>query len=99
MIKSSLFSILRSPHISEKATLVGDKNNQYVFQVAPNSTKPLIKAAIEALFEVDVVKVNVLNRAGKSKRTMKGVGRRSSIKKAYVTLKSGQEIEFLAGSE
>ena len=99
MIKEYFFNVLQSPHVSEKATLVGEKNNQYVFKVAPDATKKMVKMAVEALFEVNVMKVNILNRKPKMKRTHRGYSRRSSIRKAYVTLKSGEEIEFVAGNE
>ena len=60
MNQERIFTILIGPHV-EKATVVADQNNQYVFKVAPDATKPEIKAAIEALFEVSVTKVTVLN--------------------------------------
>ena len=65
MNQERIFNVLRGPHVSEKATIVADQNNQYVFKVASDATKPEIKAAIEALFEVSVTKVNVVNLKGK----------------------------------
>ena len=96
MNQERIFTILIGPHVSEKATIVADQNNQYVFKVAPGATKPEIKAAIEALFEVSVMKVNVVNLKGKAKRTARGIGKRSDTRKAYVTLGEGQEISFAA---
>jgi|TARA_B110000305_G_scaffold241665_1_gene316837 large subunit ribosomal protein L23 len=97
MNQERIFIVLKGPHVSEKATLVADLNNQYVFKVAPDATKIEIKAAVEALFEVSVTKVNVLNMKGKTKRTAKGMGKRNDVRKAYVTLAEGQEISFVAG--
>ena len=96
MNQERIFNVLRGPHVSEKATVVADQNNQYVFKLASDATKPEIKAAIEALFEVSVTKVNVVNLKGKSKRTARGLGKRSDTRKAYVTLVEGQEISFAA---
>ena len=96
MNQERIFTILIGPHVSEKATIVADQNNQYVFKVASDATKPEIKAAIEALFEVSVTKVNVVNLKGKAKRTARGIGKRSDTRKAYVTLGEGQEISFAA---
>jgi large subunit ribosomal protein L23 len=97
MNQERIFIVLKGPHVSEKATLVADLNNQYVFKVAPDATKIEIKAAVEALFEVSVTKVNVLNMKGKTQRTAKGMGKRNDVRKAYVTLAEGQEISFVAG--
>ena len=97
MNQERIFIVLKGPHVSEKATLVADLNNQYVFKVAPDATIIEIKAAVEALFEVSVTKVNVLNMKGKTKRTAKGMGKRNDVRKAYVTLAEGQEISFVAG--
>ena len=96
MNQERIFTILIGPHVSEKATIVADQNNQYVFKVASDATKPEIKAAIEALFEVSVTKVNVVNLKGKAKRTARGIGKRGDTRKAYVTLGEGQEISFVA---
>lgn len=97
MNQERIFTILKGPHVSEKATVVADQNNQYVFKVASDATKPEIKAAVEALFEVSVTKVNVVNIKGKTKRTVRGMGKRNDTRKAYVTLTDGQEISFAAG--
>ena len=65
--------------------------------LSSDATKPEIKAAVEALFEVSVTKVNVVNIKGKTKRTVRGLGKRNDMRKAYVTLADGQEISFAAG--
>ncbi|AJQ97588.1 50S ribosomal protein L23 [Gynuella sunshinyii] len=95
MNEERMLKILKGPHISEKATVVADGNGQYVFRVVKDATKPEIKEAVEKLFEVSVVSVRTLNQKGKVKRTARGVGKRSDIKKAYVRLADGQEIDFL----
>ena len=97
MNQERIFTVLKGPHVSEKATVAADQNNQYVFKVARDASKPEIKAAIEALFEVSVTKVNVVNIKGKIKRTARGLGRRNHIRKAYVTLAEGQDISFVTG--
>jgi large subunit ribosomal protein L23 len=89
-----LMTILRAPAISEKSTFVADKYEQVVFRVAPDATKPEIKAAVELLFKVQVESVNVSNVKGKEKRFGRFVGKRRDWRKAYVSLKSGQEINF-----
>lgn len=89
-----LMKVLLAPIISEKATLVAEKAEQVVFKVLQDATKPEIKAAVEALFKVEVESVQVLNRRGKQRRTIKGTGRRSNSRRAYVCLKPGQEINF-----
>lgn len=94
MNQERIYQVIVAPHISEKATLVADANNQYVFKVASDATKPEIKAAVEQLFEVTVTKVNTVNIKGKTKRTARGFGKRNDIRKAYVTLAEGQEIEL-----
>jgi len=97
MNQERIFTVLKGPHVSEKATVVADQNNHYVFKVASDATKPEIKAAVEALFEVSVTRVNVVNIKGKTKRTARGMGKRNDTRKAYVTLADGQEISFAAG--
>jgi len=76
--------------------MVADKNEQVVFEVAPSATKPEIKAAVEMLFKVEVDSVQVLNVKGKAKRFGRFMGRRKDVRKAYVCLKPGQEINFEA---
>ena len=89
-----LMKVLLAPVISEKATFVAEKNEQVVFRVAPDATKPEIKAAVELLFKVQVESVQVLNREGKQKRAGRFAGRRNHVRQAYVCLKPGQEINF-----
>ena len=89
-----LYKIIQAPHISEKAALAAEAGNQVVFKVAVDATKPEIKKAIEKLFTVKVVSVNVLNVKGKVKRNRFGDVRKTSWKKAYVKLAEGQEIDF-----
>ncbi len=91
-----LMQVLLSPVVSEKATLVADKNEQVVFEVARDANKGEVKAAVELLFKVEVESVQILNQKGKQKRFGRFMGRRDHVKKAYVSLKPGQEINFEA---
>lgn len=92
-----LLQVLRAPQVSEKATYVADKREQVVFFVAPDATKPEIKAAVEQLFNVQVKAVQVSNLKGKAKRFGRFQGRRKDVRKAFVCLKPGQEINFAEG--
>jgi large subunit ribosomal protein L23 len=92
-----LLQILLAPQISEKATMLAEKNNQVVFIVTPDASKPEIKAAVEMLFKVKVGAVQVMNRKGKEKRFGRSMGRRSDVRKAIVKLEAGQEINFAEG--
>ena len=92
-----LLQVLVAPQISEKATYVADKSNQVVFVVAPDATKPEIKAAVEMLFKVNVKSVQVANLKGKEKRFGRSVGKRNDMRKAFVSLQTGQEINFAEG--
>jgi large subunit ribosomal protein L23 len=89
-----LMTLLLAPTISEKATHIADKHEQVVFRVAPNATKPEVKAAVELMFKVQVESVQIANVKGKVKRFGAYNGRRRNWKKAYVSLKPGQEINF-----
>ncbi len=91
-----LMTVVLAPVVSEKGTMVADKNRQYVFRVADAATKPEIKAAVELMFKTKVESVTVLNVHGKERRFGKTIGRRRSWKKAYVRLAEGQEINFAA---
>jgi len=93
-----LLKVLLSPVISEKATMLAEKAEQVVFQVVPDATKPEIKAAVELLFKVEVESVQVANRQGKQKRHGRFTGRRNHTKRAFVSLKPGQEINFVEGA-
>jgi large subunit ribosomal protein L23 len=92
-----LLQVLVAPQISEKATYIADKHEQVVFIVTPDATKPDVKAAVEMLFKVEVKSVQIANLKGKSKRFGRSMGRRSDIRKAFVCLKPGQEINFAEG--
>ncbi len=94
MNNDRLMQIILAPIVTEKATFVAEKNSQVAFRVIADATKPEIKAAVELLFKVDVVAVQVLNRKGKVKRFGRFVGRRRNERKAYVSLKDGQEINL-----
>ncbi len=97
MNKERLYKVLVSPRISEKSTMVGDSSNYYVFDVVPDATKPEIKAAVEMLWEgVSVLAVQTANIKGKSKRFSGRPGKRNDVRKAYVRLAEGQEIDFTA---
>ena len=89
-----LMKVLLAPVISEKATFVAEKNEQVVFLVTSDATKPEIKAAVELLFKVQVDSVQVSNRPGKVKRAGRFTGRRNQTRRAFVCLKPGQEINF-----
>lgn len=97
MNQERLMQVLLAPQISEKATYVADKYEQVVFRVASDATEPEIKAAVELLFKVEVEGVQVANVKGKVKRFKGATGRRKGWKKAYVSLKPGQEINFVEG--
>jgi large subunit ribosomal protein L23 len=94
MNQERIYQVLLGPHVSEKASMVGEKG-QVVFKVAADATKPEIKKAVEQLFNVTVEGVQVLNRKGKLKRTARGFGKRADLRKAYVKLAAGQDIDFL----
>jgi large subunit ribosomal protein L23 len=91
-----MYQVIRAPHITEKATLLSEKN-QFVFKVAADATKPEIKLAIEGLFKVKVTSVNTLITKGKAKKFKGRPGVRSDVKKAFVTLAEGQSIDFTTG--
>jgi len=96
-----LMQVILAPQVSEKSTRVGDKHGQVVLRVAVDATKPEIKAAIELLFgtkdkKIEVLSVQVANMRGKGKRIGRYAGSRKNWKKAYVSLKPGQEINFAA---
>jgi len=92
--QNRLATILMAPIISEKATSVAEKNNQVLFKVLRDATKPEIKAAVELLFKVEVEKVSTVVQKGKVKKFGRSIGRRDHVKKAYVSLKAGQELNF-----
>ena len=89
-----LMQVLIAPIVSEKATMVAEKNNVATFKVLQDSTKYEIKAAVELMFKVEVQGVSVVNTKGKAKRFGKSMGRRDNVRKAYVMLKPGQELNL-----
>ncbi|WP_445193368.1 50S ribosomal protein L23 [Sphingomonas sp. Tas61C01] len=90
------YDVIVAPHITEKATLLSE-HNAVVFKVANDATKPEIKAAVEALFGVDVLGVNTIVQKGKTKKWKGAPYQRSDMKKAIVTLKDGQSIDVTTG--
>ncbi len=92
------YDVIVAPHITEKATLLSEQN-AVVFRVAPKATKPEIKAAVEALFDVSVLNVNTIVQKGKTKRWKGAPYQRSDMKKAIVTLKEGQSIDVTEGAK
>ena len=100
MNQERLMKVILAPVISEKATLVGEKHRQVIFEVLHDATKAEIKAAVELLFKeqkVEVAAVNVVNIKGKEKRHGRYMGRRRNVKKAYVSLKGEGDINFVEG--
>lgn len=89
-----LYAVLLGPVVSEKSTMIGEKHEQVAFRVKHDATKTEVKAAIEFLFKVEVDRVSILNQKGKQKRFGRFEGRRGNVRKAYVRLKPGQEINF-----
>ena len=89
-----LAQILIAPIVSEKATMAAEKHNQVLFKVMRDATKPEIKAAVELMFKVTVDSVQTVQHKGKTKRFGKSIGRRDHVKKAYVCLAAGQELNF-----
>ena len=90
-----MYQVILGPHVSEKSAMMTEENNQYVFKVAIDASKPEIKKAVEAVFKVVVSDLQVLNVKGKTKRSARGrIRRKSDWKKAYVRLEAGQEIDF-----
>ena len=94
---AQLMTVVLAPVVSEKSTMVADKNRQYVFRVDDRATKPEIKAAIEALFNVKVENVNTITSKGKTKRWKGKPYQRSDVKKAIITLAEGNSIDVTGG--
>ena len=99
MNKEKYYKTLLSPHVTEKASMRLGENAQTVFKVAKDAKKIDIKKAIEDLFNTKVDSVRVINMKGKSRRTRNGIGKKNDWKKAYVTLATGEEIDFSMGTE
>ena len=94
MNQERMYQILLAPHVSEKGTLLADASNQHVFKVASDATRTEVKQAVEELFKVKVEKVRILNVKGKTKRFGGRLGKRSDMRKAYVTLSADNDIDF-----
>jgi len=94
MNQERIYKVLLGRHLSEKAA-ISQEFGQVVFKVTPDATKPEIKTAVEQLYNVKVESVSVLNQKGKVKRTVRGLGKRKGLRKAYVRLAEGHEIEML----
>jgi large subunit ribosomal protein L23 len=92
-----LLQVILAPLITEKATTLADEQQKIGFIVRTDAPKPEIKSAVEMMFKVEVSKVSTINMTGKQKRAGRFMGKRNDWKKAYVTLKPGQEIDFAAG--
>jgi large subunit ribosomal protein L23 len=98
MNKERLMQILLSPVVSEKSTIAADANRQYSFRVVADAAKPEIKRAVEMLFDVKVDNVRVVNIKGKTKRFGRIEGKRNGVRKAYVKLAEGNDIDFGGGA-
>ena len=96
MIDPRHYDVIRSPVITEKATNASEQN-QVIFRVRMDATKPQIKEAVEKLFDVKVTAVNTLVTKGKAKRFKGRLGQRSDVKKAIITLEDGQSIDVTTG--
>ncbi len=90
--------IIKAPLISEKGTALAESVNQVLFKVRTDANKIEVKHAVEALFKVKVVQVRMARYLGKMRRIGKNIGRRPAWKKAYVTLKDGDRIDFFGGA-
>lgn len=98
MNQERLTKVILAPIVSEKSNLLAEKRNQMTFKVLPNATKQEVKAAVELLFGVEVASVTTTTTKGKTKRFGRTVGRRSDVKKAYVSLVAGQELNLEAAA-
>ena len=96
MSADAIYNVILGAHISEKATVGAEQSNHFVFKVRKEATRPQIKAAVEKIYGVSVAGVTVANVKGKVKKTMRGLSKKPSWKKAYVRVVEGQEIDFTA---
>ena len=94
MNQERMHQILVAPHVSEKGALLADEQNQHVFKVISTATKTEVKQAVEGMFKVKVEKVRILNVKGKAKRFGGRLGKRTDLRKAYVTLMADNDIDF-----
>ncbi len=90
--------VIRAPLVSEKGTLLAERANQVLFKVRPEANKIEVKKAVETLFKVKVEKVRMARYLGKIRRVGRSMGRRAEWKKAYVTLREGDKIDFFGGA-
>ncbi len=98
-MKERLYEIIRSPIISEKSSMVADRHNQLVFEVARNATKSEVRQAVEELFKVRVQGVQISNSKGKKKRFGRNFGKQSDRRKAFVRLHADDDIDFTQSLE
>ena len=98
MNQERLLKVILAPVVSEKSNMLAEKRNQMVFKVLKDATKTEIKAAVEQLFNVQVASVTTATTKGKAKRFGRIIGRRSDVKKAYVSLAAGQELDLEAAA-
>ena len=98
MNQERLMKVVLAPVVSEKSNMLAEKRNQMVFKVLKDATKIEIKAAVEQLFNVQVASVTTTTTKGKTKRFGRTIGRRSDVKKAYVSLAAGQELDLEAAA-
>jgi len=98
MNKERLMQVLLGPVVSEKSSIAADRDHQFVFRVTADATKPEIRKAVELMFDVKVDNVQVVNIKGKSKRFGAIQGTRNGVRKAYVRLAAGSDIDFGAGA-
>ena len=93
----NIYEVLQGPLLTEKGTLLKEKDNKVLFKVSKNANKIEIKNAVESIFKVKVDCVTTMNYKGKKKRMGKYEGKRSDWKKAIVTLKEGEKLDFIEG--
>jgi large subunit ribosomal protein L23 len=98
MNQERLMKVILAPVVSEKSNMIAEKRNQMTFKVLPNATKTEIKAAVELLFGVQVASVTTTTTKGKQKRFGRTMGKRSDVKKAYVSLVEGQQLDLEAAA-
>ena len=98
MNQERLINLLVAPHISEKATRLAEASKQFVFEVGRDATKPEIKRSVELMFKVEIADVRVCNMKGKRKGYRRISGKRPDVKKAYVRLKPGFDIDYMGGA-
>jgi large subunit ribosomal protein L23 len=92
-----IYSVIKEPHVAEKANILKETNNQIVLKVDPRANKIEIKKATELLFKTKVLEVQTQNMKGKKRRVGRNIGKRPDWKKAVVKLAPGESIEFFEG--